>query len=608
MFLLRRLNAHLSSIVSSKPFQTPVEVVPRMVASSGSRLSSFGFSGTIAHGAFEARKPVTSPTDSKSLYRNRRFIARNETTRLDWLLEAPGPQQPRLDEAIVFSGALSSAAEALFSHHVVGGAIILPGVGYVEMALAASSSRALAAVAFLRPCSLSGPSRGEKCVLRCTRRAETLEIASARGTESSSFATCFAGTLANIDIDHTETASGRELSARRERFIEAPSRGRSSVVLQATFGPRPRLLEVSSRIGGTDWTFSARNPLCCSSRQLRRIANLAHAVSDKSKCTILHLAGREPCNSLHGTILLSRSLCAASPARNTTQIHSREADGLKKKQVLTSACFQELPIATANLSKPWLARKNKPRTTEPHRKPTKTRCTRSRDALLKELTDIASEVIGTSVAADAVLMETGLDSISATELLQQMSQRLDMELPQTLLFDHPTLESVVDSLSLDHALGVEIEEEYRPDEYSSDDEAATSLWDLYSALKLETKPESFLAPATKSARRAVVLLAFSGSGSKHILSTLSAHQHLCVCEDLCLVPFKTVLERNEVLSSRRDNVQDGLDDAVKTLRNCKMPDTCHLFGTVASTYRALQEWCAPRILVDGTEVYSAVPE
>ena len=51
-----------------------------------------------------------------------------------------------------------------------------------------------------------------------------------------------------------------------------------------------------------------------------------------------------------------------------------------------------------------------------HRKPAKAQCTRSRDALLKELTDIASEVIGTTVAADAVLMEAGLDSISATEL------------------------------------------------------------------------------------------------------------------------------------------------------------------------------------------------
>ena len=189
ILFLRRLNAHLSSIVSSKPFQMPVEVVSRTTASSGSRLSSFGFSGTIAHGAFEARKRAVSMTnDSKSLYRNRRFIASSDTTRLGWLIEVPASQPPGPDEAVVFSGALSSAAEALFSHHVVGGIIILPGVGYVEMAFAASSGRALAAVAFLRPCVLSGPGRSEKCVLRCTRRAGALDIASARGTGPSSFA------------------------------------------------------------------------------------------------------------------------------------------------------------------------------------------------------------------------------------------------------------------------------------------------------------------------------------------------------------------------------------------------------------------------------------
>ena len=134
-----------------------------------------------------------------------------------------------------------------------------------------------------------------------------------------------------------------------------------------------------------------------------------------------------------------------------------------------------------------------------------------------------------------------------------------------------------------------------------------NLWDLYSEMKLEKPHESFAPPAAKSARRAVFLFSFTGSGSKPTLSCLGAHQNLCVCEDLCLVPFQTVVERNEVLSSRRDNLQDGLIDAVKTLRNCKMPDISQLLGSVEKTYRALQEWCAPRILVDGTEAYSAVP-
>ena len=45
------------------------------------------------------------------------------------------------------------------SHHVVGGSILLPGVGYVETAFAAGASRraVLSAVAFVRPCVLPGP-------------------------------------------------------------------------------------------------------------------------------------------------------------------------------------------------------------------------------------------------------------------------------------------------------------------------------------------------------------------------------------------------------------------------------------------------------------------
>ena len=291
----------------------PVDVVPRTTASSGSRLSSFGFSGTIAHGAFEARQPADSPVDAKSLYRNRRFISSSDTTRLDWLLEAPGLQQSRLDEAVVFSGALSPSAEALFSHHVVGGTIILPGVGYVEMAFAAGASRALAAVAFLRPCSLSGPGRDEKCMLRCTRRAGALEIASARDTGSSSFAWCFAGTLANIESGCAESMLGRGLSARMERFIKAPSSRRNLVVPQATFGPRPQLLELTARIGGTAWTFSASKSLCSASRQLSRGANEANVASNDR--TILRQARQQSCKSLCCTVL-SRSRVLVSHTHN----------------------------------------------------------------------------------------------------------------------------------------------------------------------------------------------------------------------------------------------------------------------------------------------------
>ena len=46
-------------------------------------------------------------------------------------------------------------------------------------------------------------------------------------------------------------------------------------------------------------------------------------------------------------------------------------------------------------------------------------------------------------------MSAGLDSISATELSTSLGTRLDTELPQTLLFDHPSLRSIADSLAIE---------------------------------------------------------------------------------------------------------------------------------------------------------------
>ena len=74
---------------------------------------------------------------------------------------------------------------------------------------------------------------------------------------------------------------------------------------------------------------------------------------------------------------------------------------------------------------------------------------RSRDVLLKELTAIAAEVTGTTISADAPLMDSGLDSIGATELSNKISAHLNTELSPTLLFDHPSLRSIAEALSVD---------------------------------------------------------------------------------------------------------------------------------------------------------------
>ena len=53
---------------------------------------------------------------------------------------------------------------------------------------------------------------------------------------------------------------------------------------------------------------------------------------------------------------------------------------------------------------------------------------------------------------DAPLMAAGLDSLGATELQQGINQALDLDLPATLAFDHPTLDAIC-SLAWDRLQG-----------------------------------------------------------------------------------------------------------------------------------------------------------
>ena len=111
----------------------------------------------------------------------------------------------RPEESIIAAGILSPSAEALFSDHVVGGRIFLPGVGYLEMMFAATHCTVLKAVAFIRPCVLPVPRSDapEKCILRCIRRGrDAFEIASWRGAKTSDdikFSTHFSASFADIE-------------------------------------------------------------------------------------------------------------------------------------------------------------------------------------------------------------------------------------------------------------------------------------------------------------------------------------------------------------------------------------------------------------------------
>ena len=66
----------------------------------------------------------------------------------------------------------------------------------------------------------------------------------------------------------------------------------------------------------------------------------------------------------------------------------------------------------------------------------------STPAVVETISSTLSDILGTTVATDAPLMSVGLDSISATEFTNALAERFDAELPQTLMFDHPTIDAM----------------------------------------------------------------------------------------------------------------------------------------------------------------------
>ena len=160
---------------------------------------------------------------------------------------------------------------------------------------------------------------------------------------------------------------------------------------------------------------------------------------------------------------------------------------------------------------------------------------------------------GTIVSGNEALMDVGIDSLSAVELVSTLGHELKAEIEPTVLFDHPNIGSLCDYL----VAQVNASSDTSTMQLSSSQIPRQNLWTLYLGLK-ETN-EIPVPLMSRSARHIVILFSYPFSGSKKLLSYLKACTLLVVCENLCLLPFGSLEERASLLARSQQN--DGLASA-----------------------------------------------
>ena len=111
---------------------------------------------------------------------------------------------------------------ALFVDHVVAGAVVAPGVGYVEMACAAGpgSPRAVSSVSFLRPCVLAR--RAVRLRLDGRDDGSVAIVAVGHGGDAASDATL---AVVRLEARGEDALPARRRRRRRRRFREAEKVG-----------------------------------------------------------------------------------------------------------------------------------------------------------------------------------------------------------------------------------------------------------------------------------------------------------------------------------------------------------------------------------------------
>jgi amino acid adenylation domain-containing protein len=223
------------------------------------------------------------------------------------------------------------------------------------------------------------------------------------------------------------------------------------------------------------------------------------------------------------------------------------------------------------------------------------------------------EVLGLErVGIHENFFDLGGDSLVAAMLIFKLQEAFGEPLYVVALFKGPTIAELAAYL-LDHypdavrrVCGMEVA---RADSVQVAAVGEAEVAELRSLIPpLPARPAR---PAARKNPPAVFVLSPPRSGSTLLRVILAGHRHLFAPPELELLSFNTLAQRRDALSGQYSFWLEGTIRAVMEARGCtadearEFMEDCQRRGlSVREFYGRLQEWIAPRTLVDKTPAYA----
>ena len=206
--------------------------------------------------------------------------------------------------------------------------------------------------------------------------------------------------------------------------------------------------------------------------------------------------------------------------------------------------------------------------------------------------------------------ELGGNSIQAVQFIGQLQKQLDTSIFITTIFDNPTVEEYTKMLEREYAkeiakyLGKESSNSTQTENTSDEIKDFSDFSKYIPTLSQKDTSERKNPPA-------IFILAPPRSGTSLLSLMLAGHPDLLAFNELNLLEFHDLGERATAFSGRFSLWQEGLIRAVMELKDCSADEAKLLVRdfenkgfTTKAFYKQLQNWAAPKIIVDKTPAYA----